>query len=644
MIPVRTAALVVPALAAVAVAGLVGRPVEPRLAAAAERGEPRASESRVVGTLFVEPCEAMAAPGAQAWCGTLDRPWDPGRPARGSVPLAFAVLLPTAGPPAAPAVVGLEGGPGYGGIDSGQAYADMLGPLTRDRALVVMDARGTGRSGAVDCPRLQVGRDGVPAVRGCAERLGERSGLYGSALAADDLAALVEALGLGDVDVYGDSYGTYLAQVFAGRHPDRVRSLVLDGAYPVVGESAWYPTQGPALRSSLRKLCERTPSCARLPGTTRGRLADVLDRLRQAPVSVVAPGGDARRHRLRLEPSLLVGVAFNATYVPTTYRELDAALRAALVGDWLPLGRLAAEYLHPTRWTVSPPRAYSVGQQYAVSCHDYPQLFSADATLPARRAQVADAAARAQRETPRLYAPFTITDYLASDWSEIDDCLGWPSRPVDPSRQPGPPGGTYPDVPTLVLSGEFDTITSPAQGALVAAQFPRSRQVVVRDGLHVVAMGDGGGCASALVRDFLRDSAAVLARPTITCAAAPIRLAAGYPETARGLAVPWAVLQTAADALDRLWQTDMSRGLGLRGGAWRYRGWPDVRLTLSGYALVGGLPVDGVIRWNADSGSVTARLVAAGQRWVATWNTVAASSTARLTRLDAPGSVSYPAP
>ena len=69
-------------------------------------------------------------------------------------------------------------------------------------------------------------------------------------------------LGLGAVDLYGDSYGTFFQQVFAGRHPDQVRSVVLDSAYPTYGESGWYPTQRPAMRRAFTAACERSPECA----------------------------------------------------------------------------------------------------------------------------------------------------------------------------------------------------------------------------------------------------------------------------------------------------------------------------------------------------------------------------------------------
>lgn len=48
--------------------------------------------------------------------------------------------------------------------------------------------------------------------------------------AADDVAAVLQAEGLNQVFVYGSSYGSYLAQLFSARHPDRVAGMVLDSA------------------------------------------------------------------------------------------------------------------------------------------------------------------------------------------------------------------------------------------------------------------------------------------------------------------------------------------------------------------------------------------------------------------------------
>jgi pimeloyl-ACP methyl ester carboxylesterase len=44
--------------------------------------------------------------------------------------------------------------------------------------------------------------------------------------------AVRATIGVERLDLYGSSYGTYLMTVY-GRHPEHVRSIVLDTGYPI---------------------------------------------------------------------------------------------------------------------------------------------------------------------------------------------------------------------------------------------------------------------------------------------------------------------------------------------------------------------------------------------------------------------------
>ncbi|RYI99117.1 MAG: alpha/beta hydrolase, partial [Actinomycetales bacterium] len=340
----------------------------------------------------------------------------------------------------------------------------------------------------------------------CGRSLGDRADDYATALSADDTAAVAEALELGPLDLYGDSYGTFFQQVFAGRHPDLVRSIVLDGAYPTYGESGWYPTQGPTMRNAFTVVCERSPACRNAGATWGVTIRRVLDRVREEPWRGTAYDADGRRARVVVDAEALAAVAYAATYGPAFYRELTAALRSALRGDRAPLLRLVAEALGGGT-DAGNPRAYSEGLDAAVACHDYPQVYPMTLRPGVHRASryAAELLLRRDRH-PRTYAPFTVLEYAGSDWQMLDWCLRWPTAPADnPAGPVRPPGGSYPDVPVLVLSGELDSITTPAEGALIVEQFPDATQVVVPNSFHVTALGDTDGCASALVRRFVRD-------------------------------------------------------------------------------------------------------------------------------------------
>jgi pimeloyl-ACP methyl ester carboxylesterase len=98
-----------------------------------------------------------------------------------------------------PPLLCLPGGPGRA-----SAYLEELGGLSSSRTLVRLDSRGTGMSEVPSDPST---------LR--YDRL------------ADDLEALLAHLELNRADVLGHSAGSLVAQVWAARSPERVRSLVL---------------------------------------------------------------------------------------------------------------------------------------------------------------------------------------------------------------------------------------------------------------------------------------------------------------------------------------------------------------------------------------------------------------------------------
>jgi pimeloyl-ACP methyl ester carboxylesterase len=624
-------------VAAVAVAALLSTlPV----AAAPATSESASATPAVAAAPSLKPCPAVLE---NAWCGSVRRPWDPTGAVPGTIGIGFAfVPASDTGEPAVGTIVAQEGGPGFPSTGSAGSYAELFEPLLDHRNLLMVDQRGTGRSQAVDCPQLQE-LDGAyaPAAGACARSLAPRAHLYGTDLAADDLAAVIRALSLGRVDLYGDSYGTFFAQTFAGRHPDLLRTLTLDAAYPTFGQDAWFDTQGPALRRSLAAACRNSPWCRQAGGDPTHRFEAMLARVRHAPLTGTAPGADGVRHRIVLDAPTLAYVAYNATYVPATYRELDAAVRAALQGDRTPLLRLAAEAYFPGGG-VDAPADYSEGLDAAVVCRDYPQLFDLTATPTVRRRQLAVAVAQKERSDPRVYAPFTISEYLAAGWGTADWCTEWTTPPRDYTpAPPRPPGGRYAPIPTLVLSGELDTITTPAEGRLVTARFPRATQVLVTGGLHVTALGDNLGCVSGIVRSFVSrakvgDSSCARRLPPLRTAppfwpsvddARPATPTRGGTRSTVRLQTASVAVATAGDVVSRWWQTYEPAGLGLRGGTWEVAEDDALTFTLDGYRIAAGVAVSGTVVWDAAAGTVVARLRTIGSAsrsgtLTASWDTV----------------------
>lgn len=597
--------------------------------ASANAAEPRAL---TVGALTLTACDSVEVEGSQAWCGTLPRPWDPALPESGTLNVGFVLTLPTGAARAAAAaprssatsaIVALEGGPGWGGISSGTDFAEPFGDELQTRGMLVMDQRGTGLSAPVDCDEeIGTGETWRESIGLCAAKLGDRFDLFGTALAADDLAAVINALQLGPSNIYGVSYGTFFGQVFAGRHPELTRTLLLDSAYPVFGEEGWVETIGPSLTDALNRSCRRAPSCAKFRGSSSSRLSRVLKMLRTSPVRVTAPAPDGSMSKVSITPSDLAQTIIDAGYGGTTYSGVDAALRAALAGDWLPLGRLINE----SQGSGSRPLGdgsteANDGLMYAVICQDYPQIVDMSSQPAARNDQQRAAIAAGRVAKARLYAPFTVDEFMATDWWDQDSCMDWPVSARYPSKPPTPPSGGYGNQPTLVLSGDLDLVTTVREGAMVAAQFPNSRQIVVASGTHGLT---GNECVDGLVQEFISEPQPVVDGAGGECAAnePPVRLVSGYPRTSQGLTTSEAAARTVADLLDRWRNGPDSRtikGHGLRGGTWKAVGYDTVQFTLNQVKLYEDLPVSGTVRWD-DEGNVTTSLKARGRTIALKWS------------------------
>ena len=522
--------------------------------------------------------------------------------------------------PALEPLVAGEGGPGYATIESADTYRFMLGPLHRRRDLIVMDNRGTGRSGAINCPRLQAGKGRYAREVGrCARRLGRAANAYGTGAAADDLAAVLDKLGVPVVNIYGDSYGTYFAQAFAVRHPERVRSVVLDAAFGVEGFDPWIRQETIGLRAAWPAVCARTAGCSEDALATLRRWALRLER---RPLVGVGRDADGGRHRIRLDGSALGQVVGDASFYLTIYRDLLAALRAHGRGDSAPLLRLAAEDLPFTGG--GPITSYSEGAYAAVACHDYPTLWDRSAPIPERRRQYR--AARVALD-PDTYAPFPNDVWLHSLYISqyVTGCLEWPAPEYD--DPPVPEGASYPNMPVLVLDGDLDVVTPLGDSAQAASLFPNSTFVVLRNVGHVTALADYPGCAAGIVRRFLD----TLSTGDVSCAervpevhvvpefprrtrAAPAAEPAGPGDrsTRSARRAAWGATWAVGDAVARWWLMYGYSGRGLRGGrfttAGDYLSYKPVRFRLRRVRFVPDLAVTGQAIWNRRDGEVRARV------------------------------------
>ena len=169
------------------------------------------------------------------------------RRARGSAPPARAEAVDLRrGPAGEHAVAGsrsavlLAGGPGQAASTLGP-FALQLGAIRRTRDIVLIDQRGTGRSSPLDCPGVRARRargfdtDPVPKAR-CAQASSRREASMRRntrrAPGSPTSTTCATRSATAQFNLWGGSYGTRVAQEYLRRHPERVRSVVLDGVAP----------------------------------------------------------------------------------------------------------------------------------------------------------------------------------------------------------------------------------------------------------------------------------------------------------------------------------------------------------------------------------------------------------------------------
>ena len=591
-----------------------------------------------------------------ARCGTIKVFLDRNDHPVGKIPISFE-LYPRRdhSKPPLGTIVAVEGGPGYATTDSRDYFLDLFRPLMDRRRLLLVDNRGTGNSGAIRCEPLQSYKGNyVHAVGKCGRQLGDTADLYGSANAVDDLAEVLNHLSIDRIDLYGDSYGTFFSQTFAIRHPDRVRSLVLDAAYFVAGKDPFYTDTNPAIRDAFSNACQRSPACANRPGGSLRRIARLAERLRRKPIVGFAPNADGKVRKVKLDVGGLIYLVTEAATSPSIYRELDAAIRASFKSNPYrrPLLRLARESFY--KGGAGAVKVFSEGLYVAVNCNDTPQAYDMTASIKQRRRQYRQSLANLKRESPNIFAPFTIKEWVNSPVEYFRTCLKWP-RPsrVDP---PVPPNPVFPETPTLVLAGDLDSLTSPEGAKQTADAFPNSTFVRVHNMVHVSALGDFNHCASKIVRRFMRD----LDTGDTSCASRynENRLVKKFARTSKKLG--WngwlhknarVAAATVADVIARWIEMGGYSGTGLQGGRFTTTDDPFIKWRLHKVRWVQDIAVSGKARWNRKTGKIRARVRVSGKsihsgQIVMEWNDrhLQARAIATSTVKNASRTFNFPAP
>jgi pimeloyl-ACP methyl ester carboxylesterase len=448
------------------------------------------------------PCRYADPNGVLVTCGYLSVPENRTDPDSESIRLAVAVFHSPNPHPAADPVLFLQGGPGAEAVLTTYQAFSILGGFLENRDYIAYDQRGTGLSRpALGCDDLThvfyqdilgqlpessrafIYDNAFRSCHGAMTVAGTDLTQYNTLNSAADIKDLITALGYQQVNLYGGSYGTRLAQVVMRDYPEIVRSAILDSVVPI--EVSIYTTDSIRYGNPLNSLfetCAQDPICNQTFPDLGAVFWDTVQKMDDDPVMVDSPLPTSNQTVSELvDGSDLIGLTTSLLKNGSYIRYAPYFIYSAKEGDYSIYEQLQN----------SLPFAFEgidIGLYITVMCHEHVMSTTQEAL------QTEMDALHDLGEYGRL--PF-IGD--AEDMFRI--CELWKS----PLPLAGENDPVISSIPALVIEGKFDTATPPVFGQMVAAHLSRSFYYEFPNQGHTPTWADGTGCAMQIALDFLDD-------------------------------------------------------------------------------------------------------------------------------------------
>lgn len=445
-------------------------------------------------------------------CGELAVPEHWGKSLTRQIHLPVVTFHAKDAAPAADPVIFINGGPGgraslRDGTAIGQLWLPFLQqqPWSAKRDLIVVSLRGTNWTDSnLDCPKLRdpllVGGSTEPGktdqshtlaigiMANCLKHLAQGHDLSGYNIDQNalDIASLRIAMGFDQWNLLGISYGTRVALTVLRDYPDGIRSVVLDSVTPVdldpVGTIA---SDLVDLLERIFEACHDHENCTRFYPDSRERLENILVRAAEEDLEIKIEDHPAYGTVfLPLTPSSVI----QSLLVLSLSHELMGHIPAFI--DALDRGYGEDYVAWVIAWSFTFLDQFAAGTQVIQSCND-----DFDDIVDAEQHAITDS---------ELISRDLITELLGVS-SFLCERFAKDPLPSDTHQ------AVVSDIPTLLLSGQYDAVTPPSGAIRTAETLSRSYQFTLSGMGHAPLMSSQGsyadtpGCPAKLVTAFLNN-------------------------------------------------------------------------------------------------------------------------------------------
>jgi len=429
--------------------------------------------------------------GKDVVCGYLTVPEIHAQPDGPTIQLAVAIIKSKDPNPSTDPLVMAQGGPGGSTIDT---YTKLLlsnNRLLSNRDIVLFDQRGTLYSKpALMCKEVdQITLDTIEkqispdqsnqlseqALQACHQRLAQEGinlSAFNSLENAADIQDLRQALGYDQINLYGVSYGTLLALHTMAQNPQGLRSVILDSVVPPQTNFILNAAQTENRSfSHLFTACQQDPSCNKDYPDLDKVYSALFKSLNQNPAHVPMTDPDS-------------GKTYNAVVDGYTFQ--DGLFQMIYATDLIPaLPRMIYDakngkfdFFTRIMEIFAFDRTMAYGMYYSVLCAEDANFTPADQNLTGVRPEI-------------------VSEEKSQPESMLHICKNWNVQQLGPQAvQP-----VTSDIPTLILTGDFDPITPPDYAKSAATTLKNSFLYEFPSGGHGEATD--GPCQASILQAFL---------------------------------------------------------------------------------------------------------------------------------------------
>jgi len=439
-----------------------------------------------------------AVEGRDITCGYVQVPERHAVPQDKTIQLGVAVIPSTSSDPAPDPLVMLSGGPGESALTAftGLLSLPSMEGLWAERDVVLVEQRGTMYSTPfLQCPdmlavKVEIMRQNLSEEEEDALRLqawaecqaqfaasGVDLAAYNSLENAADILAVADALGYDQINLYGGSYGSLLAQHVMRDYPERIRSAVLSDVSPL--------RHAPNVRDKARSMdralrmvfaqCKADQACNQAYPNLEATYWDLVAQLDEAPATLqLTDPNTGQVHEMILTGRRLVAVTRNLLYMTAVLPRLPSAIDDMAGGDFSLVELLESRFIFSL--------GLADGMYNSVICSELADFSIADVASP-----------------EGLYPQVSEVVEDLIDEAMLQPCQVWGVDHLGDALDQS----LVSEVPTLLLSGEYDP-TVPPQLAEVAAEGLTNAHLYTFPGISHGILGSSE-CAHAILLAFLTD-------------------------------------------------------------------------------------------------------------------------------------------